>query len=449
MRKIRVKDITPPGLHLRKYQLEDLRIILREKKSALLKLPTGTGKSIITAALINTIQFSRVVIICPAIMKLSWKEEIDLWKTKQLQVVVVKTGKQQLVVNDNHPDVVIVSYHLLVKKKQYNKFSAYLRSAPQGTQTLLVLDESQNVRRWQSKRTKAIAHYIAPLATRRLLLSATPILGQITDLHSQLSIIDPQAWGKFKDFCYKYSWPVPDNYAYEGIVFRGTRNVPELRAKLKPYLITRRKKDILKELPPVVQTTLHADIPAAIAKESATHEAQVKAAMLLGEANPGSFSVSRHQLGLSKLPAAKEWVLTFLEENPKQSLVVFGYHQDVVNAITECVKEHKITAAAITGATPIAQRDLYRHNFQNSSLRVLCCNIVAGGVGVTLTKASTCFFAELSIIPKEILQAYGRLHRIGQLDTVNVFYLVGAGSVEESIIRIIRRKLTDEKKVLG
>ena len=79
--------------------------------------------------------------------------------------------------------------------------------------------------------------------------------------------------------------------------------------------------------------------------------------------------------------------------------------------------------------------------FQNDDkTKVFVANIKAGGVGITLTKASIVIFADMEWSPETHNQAMDRAHRIGQTGTVNVYYYIAKGTIEEDIMEVLESK---------
>lgn len=145
----------------------------------------------------------------------------------------------------------------------------------------------------------------------------------------------------------------------------------------------------------------------------------------------------------------KEWTSDFLESGEK--LVIFAHHREVVDELYNSYKE---IAVKLTGESSTQERQSAVDQFQgNANVRLFIGNIKAAGLGITLTASSNVLFIELPWTPGEVIQAEDRLHRIGQKNAVNVYYLVGRNTIEETIVKLLHEKasvidaLMDGRKV--
>ena len=95
----------------------------------------------------------------------------------------------------------------------------------------------------------------------------------------------------------------------------------------------------------------------------------------------------------------------------------------------------------MTGRPPSAQRQGLVDRFQNDPhVRVFVANILAGGVGVTLTAATQVVFNDLDWVPANHWQAEDRAYRIGQTQTVNVTYVVARDTIDEFVQAVLKTK---------
>jgi SWI/SNF-related matrix-associated actin-dependent regulator of chromatin subfamily A-like protein 1 len=135
-----------------------------------------------------------------------------------------------------------------------------------------------------------------------------------------------------------------------------------------------------------------------------------------------------------KLDAVIDWITSFLETDEK--LVVFAQHVDVVQTLAG-----HFHAPSITGDTPLAERQAAIDRFQTDpDCRLIVLNLRAGGVGLTLTAASHVAFVELDWTPAMHDQAEDRVHRLGQRNAVNVWYLLAVETIDLEIYDLIERK---------
>jgi SWI/SNF-related matrix-associated actin-dependent regulator 1 of chromatin subfamily A len=137
-----------------------------------------------------------------------------------------------------------------------------------------------------------------------------------------------------------------------------------------------------------------------------------------------------------KIKTAVSWIRDVVEQDEK--IIVFAVHHWVVDRLME---EFGAQAVRLTGKESQEQRQEAVDRFQNDdSVRVFVGNVAAAGVGITLTAASHVCFMELPWTPGAVCQAEDRAHRIGQEQTVNVYYLVAEGTIEEDIAEMLDRK---------
>ena len=170
--------------------------------------------------------------------------------------------------------------------------------------------------------------------------------------------------------------------------------------------------------------------------------------------NLGFISQLRKAAGLVKVPAAAELVAEWVSANVGQDdgsttairpLVVWTHHKAVTAAMAAAVPTKLGRVEVIDGQTSDARRDRIIDDFQAGKVHVLVCQLVAAGVGITLTRSSDALFVETDWTPDLITQAEARLHRIGQESHVRCTTLIAPGTLDEVIHAVLLRKI----EVLG
>ncbi|CAA3030429.1 SWI SNF-related matrix-associated actin-dependent regulator of chromatin subfamily A 1 homolog [Olea europaea subsp. europaea] len=121
----------------------------------------------------------------------------------------------------------------------------------------------------------------------------------------------------------------------------------------------------------------------------------------------------------------------------------------MIDSIHQFLLKKKVGCIRIDGSTPAASRQALVTDFQEKdSIKAAVLSIKAGGVGLTLTAASTVIFAELSWTPGDMIQAEDRAHRIGQVSSVNIYYLLANDTVDDIIWDVIQSKLENLGQML-
>jgi SNF2 family DNA or RNA helicase len=108
-----------------------------------------------------------------------------------------------------------------------------------------------------------------------------------------------------------------------------------------------------------------------------------------------------------------------------------------------------VTVATLTGDTKQVDRDGLVQDFQDGKYSIFAATIKAGGVGLTLTAASTVVFLDRDWSPSANRQAEDRLHRIGQKNAVQVIDLIARDTVDLGRLQKVELKWSWLKELLG
>jgi len=142
-----------------------------------------------------------------------------------------------------------------------------------------------------------------------------------------------------------------------------------------------------------------------------------------------------------KISSCIQWIADFLEENGK--LVVFAVHRKTIDKLMQTFGK---VAVRVDGSCSTVERDKAVKEFQqNPHIKLFVGNVQAAGTGITLTAASAAAFVELPWTSGDLTQAEDRIHRIGQKEAVNIYYLLAHNTIEERIAEL----LDDKRKILS
>lgn len=434
-----------------------------ERNAVLFADEMGLGKTVQAIGLMNADPtLKRVLVICPASLKLNWKRELERWLVRK-RAIFVADSKAFAPLADG---ITVVNYDVL------HKHELELRTTEWD---LVVCDEAHYLKNKDARRTKMVfgeratakekAQGMADVpglqARKRVLLTGTPICNKPAELFPLISYLDPVTWGNFFKFAVRYCGAHQNGFGWD---FSGAANLAELQDKLRSTIMVRRlKKDVLTELPAKRRQVVEfpADTPAlrAVTREEreayeGVDELEARVELAAASEDAGAFeaavaalkkgqqacfeglSTLRLETARAKIPLCIEHIEEAVEESAK--VVVFAHHKEVARALADRFGN---AAVRVVGDTPIAERQAAVDRFQKDpSCKVFIGSIMAAGVGLTLTAASHVIFCELDWVPGNVTQAEDRCHRIGQKESVLVQHLVLEGSLDATMARRIIAK---------
>ena len=150
----------------------------------------------------------------------------------------------------------------------------------------------------------------------------------------------------------------------------------------------------------------------------------------------GLLNKARHALAVVKATATADFVTDCVAAG--QKMVVFTSYTAVVDTMRERFGD---TCVTLTGKDTTAQRDAAVHRFQtDESVRVFVGNLLAAGVGITLTAGTHVVFNDLDWVPANHWQAEDRVHRIGQTESTFATYIHAAGTLDEPVAALLEQK---------
>ena len=425
-----------PKLRLLPHQQEGIRFALnrlRNHRGAMFGDVMGLGKTIEAIGTANAMGPSRILVVCPTSVLLTWRREIWKWQTLGLRVFLIQAGRDttinQGLIGWGANGWYIINYDILRDYPEIKSGKPW---------DLLILDESHKLKNPEAIRTQHVfgGDTIAPiLAETVLLLTGTPMINYVHDLYTQLHFLDPAMWPSFEQFVADQYFPGYKIITPSQIV-GDERNLEQLRRQLTAVMI-RRPKSVLK-LPPKTREIVEVDIEdnefwsllndqakclrqlqhrlmRLLDKRATEARAEIRE---LQEKINKKVSYVRYQVGMNKLPT----VIEYLKGCTGKTLV-FAYHHDVIARLVEAMADQGVSR--FTGSSSLKDRDRAAEQFQHDpNCQFFIGNIEAAGQGITLTAARHVVFAEPDWRGTYLEQAEDRAHRIGQTHPVLVTYLL-------------------------
>ena len=436
------KDIPNINGELRPYQIDGVKWLLTLYKYSLggiLADDMGLGKTIETIAFINAIKSDKpILIVSPKSLVFNWISEFNKF-AKDIPVygiigTVEERKKIIKKIKDDKFGVFFISYDSL--RNEYENLLDF-------TFDVVILDEAQFIKNIHAKKTSAVKQINA---LHTIALTGTPIENNIYDLWSIFDFLMPHYLLDYDDF--KDSFENDEEY-YQIV-----------RDKVAPFILRRRKEDVLKDLPEkfeVIVTTEMSPEQRKLydafrlkakeelkSKDGGSHMMEVLSIITRLRqicVDPATF-VENFEGESGKITTLKEIVERKLKENHR--FLIFSQFVSALNIVKEEIEKMGIKYFMITGDTSAKERLNICNEFnENEDYKIVLISLKAGGTGLNLVGADVVIHLDPWWNYSAQNQASDRAHRIGQTRTVEVIKLIAENSIEERVV-----SLQDEKKEL-
>ena len=423
-----------PMLH----QKEAIEKLVRNKKFILAD-DMGLGKTTSTIIAALETGAKKILIVCPASLKINWQREIENYSSRS---VYISEGKK---FSTEH-DFVIVNYDILknfhdIKDKEKSEIMKI-------NFDLVIMDEAHMISNPQAQRTK-IANDIASKSERVWLLSGTPMTSRPMNYYNLLNLVDsPVAanWMAYaKRYCNGFQFSVGKRKVWN---VTGASNLEELRERTQTHILRRLKEEVL-DLPEKIIT------PVYLRLKSKDYEELMGEYFDWYDSRPeesSSLTIQFSKLMKVRKVIAQEKINNTIElaENiieQGKKVIIFTNFTDTLNIIYNHFGKQ---AVYLDGSCSKFHRQNAVDEFQtNDKIRVFVGNLKAAGVGITLTSAEAVIMNDLSFVPAEHSQAEDRSHRIGQKNSTSVYYPLFENTIEGAIYDILNRKKKIISTVMG
>ena len=433
------------------YSKYDHRPPLEHQKEAVEKLAgsrrfiladdMGLGKT--TATIIAALETGskKILIICPASLKINWQREIENYSDRP---VYIAEGKKF----STESDFVIVNYDILKNCHDTDPKKKNGSILNQSNFDLVILDEAHMISNPQAQRTKIINHFVKDIK-RVWLLTGTPMTSRPMNYYNLLNIIESpvaQNWMAYAiRYCQGYQFMAGRRKVWN---VTGASNLEELRERTSVQILRRLKEDVL-DLPDKIIS------PVYLRLKSKEYEE------LMGEYydwfdnkkdESSSLTVQfsklmkvRKVIANEKTKQTIEFAENIIEQGKK--VIIFTNFTDTLQTIYQHFGKQ---AVYLDGSCSKPHRQNAVDEFQeNDKIKVFVGNLKAAGVGLTLTAAEVVIMNDLSFVPAEHAQAEDRAYRYGQKSNVLVYYPLYENTIEGAVYDILNRKKEIIRTVMG
>jgi SWI/SNF-related matrix-associated actin-dependent regulator 1 of chromatin subfamily A len=412
---------------------------LVENKKFILADDMGLGKTTSTIIAALESNSKKVLIICPATLKINWKREIENYSDKSIYIAESKNFSTEA-------DFVIINYDIIKnfhdpKKKNESQVLA-------SNFDLVIIDEAHYIKNGTAQRTKLI-NDIVKNTERLWLLTGTPMTSRPIDYFNLLSIIDSPVAKNWMAYAIRYCSGYQFNVGGRKIWnVTGASNLEELRDRTLGLTLRRLKENVL-DLPDKIIT------PVYLRLKSKLYENVMGEYYDWYDKNPDeskSLTVQfskltkiRQIIADEKIEQTIELAENILEQDKK--VIIFCNFTDSLNKIAEHFGK---AAVKLDGSMSKPNRQNSVDQFQdNPKIKVFVGNIKAAGVGITLTAAEAVIMNDLSFLPSDHAQAEDRAYRYGQKNNVLVYYPIFENTIEGIIYDILNNKKQVIATVMG
>ncbi|MFO8002669.1 SNF2-related protein, partial [Thioalkalivibrio sp.] len=430
---------------LHPYQIEGVAF-LAGRGRGLLADDMGLGKTLQAIAAAHWMHrhdgVERVLVVCPASLKLQWAREIERFTGASVQIVqgpMEARGTQYR----RGPGFYVVNYELVMRD-----LTVINREL---CPDLLIVDEAQRIKNWRTKIASAVKRIGSRYA---FVLTGTPLENRLEDLYSLMQVVDPRILGPL--WRYMVDFHITDE---RGKVL-GYRNLSLLRQRLSGVMLRRDRSLVRDQLPERIVQRI--DVPMSETQQE-IHDAAVKTAghiahimrrrpLTPSEQNrmmaalqqarmacDAAGLVDKETEGAPKLDEL-EALLDELCRSGGLKAVVFSQWERMTEMVEQRVRGLGLGAVRLHGGVPTHKRGALMDRFREDDAVQVFISTDAGGVGLNLQNAAVLINLDIPWNPAVLDQRIARVHRLGQQQKVQAILLVAPASYEERVLALVQGK---------
>lgn len=414
------QKLSPGDIGLRDYQVDGVSWIaenLMKEGAALLADDMGLGKTAQAIVSWQVLRHPRLFVVCPGSVRESWRRQFKKWG--EMDAFILTKGKDWAKAADQ--PVIVTSYELA---KQVPTF--YYPD-------MLMLDEAHNLKGRGAQRSLAFTR-IAKATPMRLLMTGTPMWSRPRDLWKPLNMMFGYRFGNAEEFDFAYCAARINSFA--GRDNSGISNSDELKLRLNYIMKRRLKRDVAKELPPVIREVRWVD---------GTKRAKEALRQALTSSGGSKFHDALEATLDDKLDVVVDTAKDF-----GTNVVIFTWMKKHAMELQVMMQEEGMKSFLITGDISHKQRDalIARAAKEKASLVCTIDSVKEGVDGIQYVTSNAIFHA-LDHLPLKVVQTISRLDRIGQKEPVTALFIAMRDSADQLVVQTVLEKLDQWTKLFG
>jgi SNF2 family DNA or RNA helicase len=402
----------------------------------------GLGKT--TSAVIASLESKarKILIVCPASLKINWEREIRNYSDRKVLIVEGRKWGSTFDYYIINYDI-IKNYHTTDKSEDSDDYKLLVNA----NFDLAIVDEAHYISNATANRTRLLNDVLETIP-KVWLLTGTPMTSRPINYFNLLKIVESPLtlnWQSYvRRYCKGYQFNVGNRKVWNT---SGASNLDELRERTKNLVLRRMKTDIL-DLPEKIVTPVFVELTSKMYDEELEEFTRISTDKKDNE----TISVTlnrlmkiRQLIAYEKIPFTCELIDKCLEQGKK--VIVLTNFTMSLDMIHEKYKKNSVT---LDGRMNKDKRQENVDRFQtDDKIKVFIGNIKAAGVGITLTAAEVVIMNDLSFVPADHSQGEDRAYRYGQKNSVLVYYPVFENTVEKIIYNILQKKKNVIDQVMG
>lgn len=400
-----------------------------------------TGQMIITLELLGAFP---AIIVTPASVKYGWRVEWSKWCQREIEIID-STNKD---INMN-ADVYVINYDILGEKYTNNKVRLRFPELLDRHWSAAVFDEIHFLKSANSVRTRA-AYKLVKNSDDIFGLSGTLAMNRPVEVKQPLIVIKRfnDIFPDVRKFELRYCNAKATEYGWD---VKSSNNLIELNSILRHFCYIRReKRDVLKELPPVADSYIYCDISNKREYRKAENdlidylsEIDIERAQKAQNAKHLVMLSTLRKLSIKgKIKAIEVFLKEWMESNEGKKILVFGHHREPLQDLSK-----RFDSLLLQGGTNAKKKQQIKEKFMESKVPVLFANIESAGTGMDGLQevCSNIVFIEFPDRSTDLDQAISRLERMGQQESMNVYYTICKDTIDMHLLDFInsKRKVTE------